>query len=82
MYCFWKLIYKQTFKMISLTLSFSGLHTFTKSRWSNSQSIGLSRWNIKKNSTIIGRSEDLNSLPLISTFSLQQNKIKYKYYNK
>ncbi len=47
----------------ALTLSFSGLQTLTYSKWSNNQSIGLSLWNIKKNSTTCGMSLDLNNFP-------------------
>lgn len=46
-----------------LTSFFSGLQTFTHRMWSNSQSMGLSLWNIKKNSAIIGRSWVRNILP-------------------
>lgn len=46
-----------------LTLSFSGLQTFTHRMWSNSQSMGLSLWNIRKNSAISGRSRVLNIFP-------------------
>lgn len=46
-----------------LTAFFSGLQTFTHRMWSNSQSMGLSLWNIKKNPVIIGRSRVRNILP-------------------
>lgn len=46
-----------------LTASFSGLHIFTQRMWSNSQSTGLSLWNMRKNSVIVGRSLVRNILP-------------------
>lgn len=46
-----------------LTASFSGLQAFTHRMWSNNQSMGLSLWNIRKNSAIIGRSRARNILP-------------------
>lgn len=60
--------YSLVFAIISLmynwlTASFSGLHTFTHKMWSSSQSMGLSLWNMRKNSTINGRSWVRNILP-------------------
>lgn len=46
-----------------LTASFSGLQIFTQRMWSKSQSTGLSLWNMRKNSVIIGRSLVRNILP-------------------
>lgn len=60
-----KMLYRplSRFSTHLLTASFSGLQIFTQRMWSKSQSTGLSLWNMRKNSVIIGRSLVRNILP-------------------